>query len=94
MLNIAIVSHGFRESAKAISKTARGCRRDTAVAAPVQHLAILPWPSDLPKIGTGNNPFQRIGSFAADNGGRLLRSAERADFAARTLFSAEYQVAR
>jgi len=31
-LNIAIVSHGFRESAKAISKTARHCRRSNAAA--------------------------------------------------------------
>jgi hypothetical protein len=42
----------------------------------------------------GNNPFQRIGSFAAGNSGHVVRSAERADFAARTLFSAEFQVAR
>jgi hypothetical protein len=44
-----MVSHGFREGAKAMSKTARGChvRRRSAY---VQRLAILPWPSGLPDI--------------------------------------------
>src|SRR5271169_6931029 len=64
MLNIAIVFHGFRGDAKAISKTARRCRRSTA-AIPAQRLAILPWPSDLPLDVNGQRPVPRIGSGAA-----------------------------
>src|SRR5262245_31379464 len=46
-----MVSHGFREGAKAMSKTARSChvRRRSAN---VQRLAILPWPPGL-LISTG-----------------------------------------
>jgi hypothetical protein len=44
MLNISVVSHGFREGRKAMSKTARRCIRPLRGGLN-QHLAILPWPS-------------------------------------------------
>src|SRR5262245_6213672 len=55
MSNIAIFFHGSRK-AKAMSKMARGCPR----AAPrdgrgEQHLAILPWPSNLPSVRPGQH---------------------------------------
>src|SRR5258708_26842775 len=53
--NIAIVSHGFRAGAKAMSKTARGCRSQS-VCESKQHPAILPWPSGLPVMRTGIGP--------------------------------------
>jgi hypothetical protein len=56
MLNIAIVSHGFRGDAKAISKTARRCRRSNGRCQACQRLAILPWPSDLPVNGRTSGP--------------------------------------
>jgi hypothetical protein len=46
MSNIAIVSHGFREGAKAMSKTARSCSA-RVLPRKKQHPAILPWPSSL-----------------------------------------------
>src|SRR5580692_7541632 len=48
MSNIAIVSHGFRMAAKAMSKTARGCRSQSPCESK-QHPAILPWPSGFPR---------------------------------------------
>jgi hypothetical protein len=63
-LNIAIVSLGFRERAKAKSKTARGCHHRSQAAMLVQHPAILPWPSDLPTLGRAL-ARPGIGSFAA-----------------------------
>jgi hypothetical protein len=42
-----MVFHGFAEAAKAMSKTARGCRA-RVFRDPKQRPAILPWPSGLP----------------------------------------------
>src|SRR3984957_3217186 len=53
--NIAIVFHGFRAGAKAMSKTARGCRSQNPCESK-QHPAILPWPSGLPVMRTGIGP--------------------------------------
>jgi hypothetical protein len=52
MLNILIVFLGFREGAKAMSKTARRCRAERGCGL-IQRLAILPWPSGLRLIRTG-----------------------------------------
>jgi hypothetical protein len=45
-----MVFHWFREGAKAMSKTARGCR-PRPCRKPAQHPAILPWLSGLPWNG-------------------------------------------
>jgi hypothetical protein len=92
-LNIVIVSHGFRERAKAKSKTARDCHRRSKAAALVQHPAILPWPSDLPRYGAGNCPFQESAALLPGNGERIMR--RRASGSCRApIVNDEYQVAR
>src|SRR6266700_5361090 len=73
------LSHGFGGRAKAMSKTARGCRGRRCRRAR-QHPAILPWPS-ISLLSAGPRPASLCGSFAAGLpcGGFAIR-CERARF--------------
>jgi hypothetical protein len=86
-----MVSHGFREGAKAMCKTARGCHVRRRFANE-QRLAILPWPPGLSgPTGEQFAPSQYRQRFSLPDEGRisLERSAlKRADNAARTTASA------
>jgi len=49
-LNIAIVSHGFREGCESHKQDGEALSAQQACCECCQRLAILPWPSDLPLI--------------------------------------------
>jgi len=58
-----MVSHGFVEAAKAMSKTARRSRAPNRASR--QHPAILPWPSGLPIVTGDIRAVAEIGSGLA-----------------------------
>jgi hypothetical protein len=66
-----MVFHGFREGAKAMSKTARGCHVRRRFANE-QRLAILPWPPGLP--GTDGRTIRSVAEIGSD-----LAAGRRAD---------------
>src|SRR6266571_419112 len=75
------LSHGFGGRAKAMSKTARGCRGRRCRRAR-QHPAILPWPS-ISLLSAGPRPASGFGSLAAGLVAACAVRCERALFPAR-----------
>jgi hypothetical protein len=59
MLNISIVSHGFRERGESHKQDGETLPAQRNCCDTCQRLAILPWPSGLPRIRTGNGPSLR-----------------------------------
>jgi hypothetical protein len=65
MLNIAIVSHGFREGCESHKQDGETLSAQRRCCRACQRLAILPWPSDLHDIIGEQTIRHPIGSFAA-----------------------------
>jgi hypothetical protein len=84
MSNIAFVSHGFREGAKAMSKTARGSIA-RASREQIQHPAILPWPPGLQLCGRGlDDPSLKSAARRLPDEMRTTLSGVRLERAERT----------
>jgi hypothetical protein len=56
MLNIAIVSHGFRGMCESHKQDGETLSAPYGCDQACQRLAILPWPPDLPLMWTDNCP--------------------------------------
>src|SRR5208282_3121367 len=95
MLNIAIVSHGFRGMCESHKQDGETLSAQHDCCRVCQRLAILPWPSDLPLIWTANGrPANRQrGCPTCERTHHALRH-QRAGPPARKPFIGEYPTVR